>query len=133
MYSRSIFLKLDKLNISTVSDGIAMREYLESFICYIAKKIMVDAHYPTMDVRYDYVTAKIDHAFNTVEHLAVLPHLRTALLGLNHILTRSIEEVIHEFYMSNYAAVGSLNINSMLVNCDTLLITYEFFQKQEKR
>lgn len=129
MYSRSIFLKLDKLNISTVSDGIMMREYLESFICYISKKIIVEASYPNMDIRYDYSTAKIDHAFNTVEHLAVLPHLRTALLGLNHILTRSIEEVIHEFYMGNYAMVGCLNINSMLVNCDTLLITYEFFKK----
>lgn len=129
MYSRSIFLKLDKLNIKTLSDGVMMREYLESFICYIAKKIVVEASYPNMDIRYDYSTAKIDHAFNTVEHLAVLPYLRTALLGLNHILTRSIEEVIHEFYMGNYAMVGCLNINSMLVNCDTLLITYEFFKK----
>ena len=129
MYSRSIFIKLDKLNIRTMSDAIMMREYLESFVCYIAKKIMVDAHYPIMDVRYDYTSVKIDHAFNVVEQLTVLPHLRSALLGLNHVLTRSIEEAIHEFYMSSYAETGSLNLNSMLVNCDTLLMTYEFFQK----
>ncbi len=106
-----------------------MREYLESFVCYITKKIITDACYPQMDIRYDYSTAKIDHAFNTVEHLEVLPSLRNGLLGLNHVLTRNIEEVIHEFYMSNYAQLGSLNLNSMLINCDTLLITYEFFQK----
>ncbi len=129
MYSRSLFLKLDKLNIRSLSDAIMMREYLESFVCYIAKKILVDAHYPDMDVRYDYSQEKIYHAFNAVEQLHVVPHLRDNLLGLNNILTRNIEESIHEFYMGNFAAVGSLNINSMLVNCDTLLITYEFFQK----
>ena len=129
MYSRSLFLKLDKLNIRSMSDAIMMREYLESFVCYIAKKILVDAHYPDMDVRYDYSQEKIYHAFNAVEQLHVVPHLRDNLLGLNNILTRNIEESIHEFYMGNFAAVGSLNINSMLVNCDTLLITYEFFQK----
>lgn len=129
MYSRSIFVRLDKLQIKTMSDGIVMREYLESFVCYIVKKIITDASYPIMDIRYDYSTAKIDHAFNTVEHLVVLPHLRNALLGLNHVLTRNIEEAIHEFYMSDYASIGSLNLNSMLVNCDTLLITYEFFHK----
>lgn len=129
MYSRSIFLKLDKLNITTLSDAIMMREYLESFICYITKKIMIDASYPVMDIRYDYSSTKIDHAFNTVEHLAVLPNLRTALLSLNHILTRNIEEVIQEFYMGNYCTTGCLNINSILVNRDTLLITFEFFNK----
>ena len=129
MYSRSLFLKLDKLNIRSLSDAIMMREYLESFVCYIAKKILVDAHCPDMDVRYDYSQEKIYHAFNAVEQLHVVPHLRDNLLGLNNILTRNIEESIHEFYMGNFAAVGSLNINSMLVNCDTLLITYEFFQK----
>lgn len=129
MYSRSLFLKLDKLNIRSLSDAIMMREYLESFVCYIAKKILVDAHYPDMDVRYDYSQEKIYHAFNAVEQLHVVTHLRDNLLGLNNILTRNIEESIHEFYMGNFAAVGSLNINSMLVNCDTLLITYEFFQK----
>ena len=129
MYSRSLFLKLDKLNIRSLSDAIMMREYLESFVCYIAKKILVDAHYPDMDVRYDYSQEKIYHAFNAVEQLHVVPHLRDNLLGLNNILTRNIEESIHEFYMGNFAAVGSLNINSMLVNCDTLLITYEIFQK----
>ena len=129
VYSRSIFVKLDKLNIKTMSDAIMMREYLESFVCYIAKKIIVDACYPAMDVRYDYTTAKIEHAFNNVEHLAMMPHLESALLGLNHILTRNIEEAIHEFYMSGYAMTGSINLNSMLMNCDTLIITYEFFQK----
>lgn len=129
MYSRSIFVKLDKLNIKTISDGIMMREYLESFVCYITKKIVLDAGYPQMDIRYDYSTAKIDHAFNSVERLAVMPNLRDALTGLVHVLTRNIEDAIHEFYMSNYAAVGTLNLNSMLINCDTLLITYEFFHK----
>ena len=129
MSSRSLFLKLDKLNIRSMSDAIMMREYLESFVCYITKKILVDAHYPDMDVRYDYSQEKIYNAFNAVEQLHVVPHLRDNLLGLNNILTRNIEESIHEFYMGNFAAVGSLNINSMLVNCDTLLITYEFFQK----
>ncbi len=82
-----------------------------------------------MDVRYDYVAAKIEHAFSNVEHLVVLPQLRDALLQLNHILKRSIEEVIREFYMSDYVTGGSLNLNSMLVNCDSLLITYEFFRR----
>ncbi|NTW91178.1 MAG: hypothetical protein HGA35_04540 [Erysipelotrichaceae bacterium] len=129
MYSRSLLLKLDKINIVTMSDAIMMREYLESFVCFIAKKIITDGGYPQMDVRYDYSAAKIDHAFNAVEHLVVIPNLRQALIGLNHILTKNIEETIHEFYMSNYAEVGSLNLNSMLMNCDTLLVTYEFFHK----
>lgn len=132
MYSRSMFIRLDKIQIRRMSESIMMREYLESFICYIVKKIITDASYPQMDVRYDYSTAKIDFAFNKVEQLVVHPTLRSALLGLNHVLTRNIEDAIHEFYMSNYAEVGSLNLNSMLINCDTLLITYEFFDKQEK-
>lgn len=129
MYSRSLFLRLDKLNIKTMSDAIMMREYLESFVCYITKKILLDQGYPAMDVRYDYVAAKIEHAFSNVEHLVVLPQLRDTLLQLNHILKRSIEEVIREFYMSDYVTGGSLNLNSMLVNCDSLLITYEFFRR----
>lgn len=106
-----------------------MREYLESFVCYIAKKVMLDAGYPQMDVRYDYVSSKIENAFNVVEHLALLPNWNDALMNLNNVLTRSIEEAIHEFYMSDYAQVGSLNLNSMLVNRDSLLITYEFFRR----
>lgn len=129
MYSRSLFLKLDKFNICSVNDGIMIREYLESFICYISKKILVDANYPDMDIRYNYSKSRIHNAFNAVEQLYIVPHLKENLLNINHILTRSIEETIHEFYMSDYAATGSLNINSMLINCDTLLITYEFFNK----
>ena len=129
MYSRSLLLRIDKLNIQTMSDAVMMREYLESFVCYIAKKVMLDAGYPQMDVRYDYVSSKIDNAFNVVEHLALLPNWNDALMNLNNVLTRSIEEAIHEFYMSDYAQVGSLNLNSMLVNCDSLLITYEFFRR----
>ena len=129
MYSRSLLLRIDKLNIQTMSDAIMMREYLESFVCYIAKKIIIDAAYPQMDIRYDYVAAKIDNAFNVVEHLALLPNWNDALMSLNHVLMRNIEEAIHEFYMSDYAQVGSLNLNSMLVNRDSLLITYEFFRR----
>lgn len=130
MYSRSLLLKLDKLNILTMDDAIMMQEYLESFICFIARKVLIDEHYSSIDVRYNYSRSKIDHAFSMVEQFYVVPYLREEnLLSLNHILTKSIEETIHEFYMSNYSKTGSLNINSMLINCDTLLITYEFFQK----
>lgn len=129
MYSRSLFIRLDKLNIHTINDAVMIREYLELFICYIAKKIIINEGYPYMDIRYNYISANIDNAFTMTEHFAVMPNLDNFLLSLNSILTKNIRNVIHEFYMSDYAANGSLNLNSMLVNCDSLLITYEFFQK----
>lgn len=129
MYSRSLFIRLDKLNIQTVDDAITMQEYLESFICYITKKIIIDAGYPDMDIRYNYLSGKIDNAFSVVEYLSISPNLHDSLLNLSNILTLNIEEAIHEFYMSDCAQTGSLNLNSMLVNCDSLLITYEFFRK----
>lgn len=131
MYSRSLFIRLDKLNIQTINDAIRIQEYFESFICYITKKIITDTGYPDMDVRYNYASVKIDNAFNTVEYITVLSNLQNFLLGLNHVLTKNIEETVYEFYMSTYSQNGCLNLNSMLINCNSLLITYEFFQNRE--
>jgi len=128
MYSRSLFIRLDKLNIETINDASMMREYIESFICYIVKKTLVNEAYPDMDIRYEYTPTKIDNAFSIVEYLVVSPELESSIQALNNILTKNIEETIYEFHMSGCARTGSLNLNSMLINSDSLLITYEFFQ-----
>ena len=129
MYSRSLFIKLDKLNIASLSDAIVIREYIETCICYIAKKILVDNSYTDyMDVRYNYCQYKIDNSFNIIEQVEILPHLRQDLFTLIDIFNKNIEEAINNFYHQRKNNFSVLNINSMLVNADTILITYEYFE-----
>lgn len=129
MRSRSLFLKLDSLEVESVVDAMATRDFIDSFICYNVMKIIVDNSYPQMNILYNYNPYKIVNSPITVENLYVIESLRDSLISLNNLFRSNIEDVIHEFYISGYSNTGSLNLNSILLNNSCLLITYEFYSK----
>jgi hypothetical protein len=127
MFNRSLFVKIEKLNINTIHDSMMVTEYLEVCICYIIKKILVNNSYSSLDIRYNYSTYKIDNAFSIVENTHVNPDILQNLLSLSDTLMKYIEQVIEEFYIKNKMTISTLNMNSMLVNKDSLLLTCETF------
>ena len=68
------------------------------------------------------------NSFNIIEQVEILPHLRQDLFTLIDIFNKNIEEAINNFYHQRKNNFSVLNINSMLVNADTILITYEYFE-----
>lgn len=129
MFNRSLFIKIDKLNINTIHDAMIIKEYIEACICYIVNKILLNNHYNSLDVRFQYSIYKINNSFNIVEQISMPQELLNNILSLSSILQKSIEQIIDDFYMYNRLHKSVLNINCMLVNGDSLLITYEVFSE----
>lgn len=129
MFSRSLFIKIDKLQINTLQDSIMISEYIETCICYIIKKMLTDNAYNVLDVRYNYSTYKIDQAFNIVEQISVTPKLMENLLTLSSVMNKHLGNVLQDFYHHQFMSgdKNTLNINSMLVNNDSLLLSCEIF------
>jgi len=126
MNSRSVFIKINKINITSIIESKILNDYIEMIICYIIQRALVNNSY-SLNIRYNYDSYKIDNAFDIVETISAGYSVFYDIVSLSGILTKNIEQVIDEFYNYTRNKNGILNINSLLVNNDSLLISYEVF------
>lgn len=127
MFNRSIFIRIDKLQINTIQDSREIRDYTRLCICYIIKKVLIDNNY-NLEIVYDHEYYNIENADEMVHQIALAPQTMNNLLSLSSVIIKNIEQVIHEFNIYNLNVKSILNINSILVNSDSLLITFEVYE-----
>ncbi len=126
MFNRSVFIRIDKLKIETISDSRQIRDYTRLCICYIIKKILINNYY-NLDIVYDHEYYNIDNAVEITEQVSINQYTLNNLLSLSSVIIKNIEQVIHEFNIYNLSVKSILNVNSILVNSDSLLITFEVY------
>lgn len=140
MLNRSVFFKINKAKIVNIHDAIIAKEYIEIYICYIVKRKLIDSAYieingTSLDIRFRYDKYKIDNVGIYETYNKNTSELLNTILPLPVSVEKDIEQTIDEFYMYVITSVPNfklmhtltLNIDCMLLNNDTLLITYEVF------
>lgn len=127
MHNRSFIIKIEKIKIVSFQHYLLINEYLETCICFITKKILINNNYNTLDIRYNCNTHSVNNAFSIVDNTHINPAELQKLISLSDIINKYIEQVIEEFYIYNLKCKATMNINSMLINTDSLLLTFDIF------
>ena len=133
MLTRGIFFKLETPKNTTIYVLEDFNEVLEETVCYLIKKTLCNNALENLDVRYRYDRQKVNNAHTSIEHMVYVAGSLNLLNNIQDVLClleRNLDDLVNEFNiycLSNRDSV--LNVNSVLINTDTLIVCSELLRK----
>jgi hypothetical protein len=121
-----------KLNfaVADIYESLNLTEYISLLVCYIIKKILVDNAYENVDVRYNYSYSSINSSHSYMDYYINKGFAKFADISLTYLLEKELSIAIEEFRLSDKALTHVLNIKSMIVNMNTLILSFEILKRE---
>lgn len=133
MITKGLFIKLEKLNCSNIDVLRIFNDMMEDSICYIINKVITYNSADNLNICYKYDRQKVIDGFvriNNVYYSRLITNLLSDLENVTYLIEKNINEAICEFIIYSKDKPNLvLNINSVLLNKDMLVINAEVLER----
>lgn len=131
MLNKSVFIGVDNLKPNTFTEGIVIKEVLETMVCCQIRQCLTNSGHEHLIVCYNYDPYNVDLCINNVLNYQLSCCDELELRKINAIVNSVVEEAIEEFYIHHkYDTDSVLNFNSCLLNKNNFIVSYELLKKR---